>query len=118
MDKSGNIQAKLNGTYSTLRSGMYDFKQIALWFADIVAFPSLTFLPLCFGSGECFKLSVLRTKRVHIISAVIYQKMRKNAQPQNLKVDMLVNAMRLFRGKLCFTSFDYVSYADRRAVAQ
>lgn len=39
MDKSGNcIQAKLNGKYSTLRSGMYDFKQIALCRAAIVAF--------------------------------------------------------------------------------
>lgn len=39
MDKSGNCtQAKLNGKYSTLRSGMYDFKQIAMWRAAIVGF--------------------------------------------------------------------------------
>lgn len=52
VDKSGNcIQAKLNGKYSTLRSGMYDFQQIALRRAAIVAFFCFSLLPLCFGSG-------------------------------------------------------------------
>lgn len=95
MDKSGNcIQAKLNGTYSTLRSGTDDFTQIA----DVTVLPPLfssvfPLLPsLCLGSGECCNLRLFRGKdkaREPAASAVIMclvtcHAMRKDAHPHRI----------------------------------